>query len=78
MGKKLSNPIPYTPDQIRELIKHQPNRLYHEIENNNWMDIEFLKHINMDGMETIYLLRSFYNRVKPRQKIDSNGQTKLL
>jgi hypothetical protein len=31
----------------------------------------------MDGMETIYLLRSFYNRVKPREK-SSKGQYKLL
>ena len=78
MGKKKLTPIPYTPDEIKELIKSNPHSLYCQIQDNDWMSIDFLTHINFDGMETIYLLRSFYNNTKPKQKTDLNGQLKLL
>lgn len=72
------NTIPYSPEQIRHMIETNPNRLFVEIEENEWMKIEHLKSISLDGTEVIFLLRNFYNRSKPKKRIDTTGQLKLL
>jgi len=76
MGKK---PLTYTPEQVIAMIKDNPNKLYLEIVENGWMELEHLKAINLDGTYTISLIRQFYNRVKPRERTDKKtGQYKLL
>jgi hypothetical protein len=47
------------------------------IEEENWMGLEYLIPDD-DGMHKIYLIRSFYNKHKPHQKIDEKGQLKLI
>jgi hypothetical protein len=74
MGKKH---LTYTPDEIQNLIRENPNALYLEILENDWMKLEHLKAVDGDNMHAIYLIRSFFNRVKPREK-SSKGQYKLL
>jgi hypothetical protein len=75
MGKEKF--LTYSPEQITAMIKDNPNKLYLEIVENGWMQLEHLKAVNADGMHSIYLIRQFYNRVKPREK-SSKGQYKLL
>lgn len=74
MGKKH---LTYTPEQIQSMIDENPNKLYLEILENEWMKLEHLKAVNGDNMHAIYLIRSFFNRVKPREK-SIKGQYKLL
>ena len=74
MGKKH---LTYTPTEIQNLIRENPNALYLEILENDWMKLEHLKAVDGDNMHAIYLIRSFFNRVKPREK-SNKGQYKLL
>jgi hypothetical protein len=74
MGKKH---LTYTPEEIETMITDNPNKLYLEILENDWMKLEHLKAVDSDNMHAIYLIRTFFNRVKPKEK-SNKGQYKLL
>jgi hypothetical protein len=70
--------IPLTISEIEAMKKNNSYGLLRLIEDSGWMGIEYLKAEDGDGTHKIYLIRSFYNAHKPHQKIDENGQLKLI
>ena len=70
--------IDMTIDEILVMKRTNSYGLLRLIEDSGWMGIEYLKAEDGDGTHKIYLIRSFYNRHKPHQKIDEKGQLKLI
>ena len=64
--------------EIEAMMETNGYGLLRKIENEGWMGIEFLKADGLDGTHKISVIRKFYNRHKPHQKIDEKGQLKLI
>ena len=67
-----------TIDEIEAMMKNNGYGLLRKIEDEGWMGIDFLKADGLDGTHKISVIRKFYNRHKPHQKIDQHGQLKLI
>lgn len=70
--------IDMTIDEIEAMMKNNGYGLLRKIEDEGWMGIEYLKSEDGDGTHKISVIRKFYNRHKPHQKIDDKGQLKLI